>query len=392
MLRILVVDDHAQLADAMRRKVARAVGGHGHVAPLIGDELRTAIRELRRREKKWDVERDWSPSRYNTPFDHADILVLDYRLADLYGQDGYMTGEDLAALARRYSRAGPIVSVNRFGDQRFDLRLRPESQTWAEISVSHDDLQNPRLWFAEARGEYRPWGWPSLHRLAQLFSRRVAYSREHFDRSVAESLRISKAQMDLMPRRVSEALGDDPLRITFKGVAVQRGFQSGRMPRPSRPQMARVAAAEVGKWLSDCVLPGEEILIDAPHLATRYPSLVKGPRSQARLNQLARIGPEDDLPLDVTQVADARLRPTFWLDRPAWWTEAVLENREVTENHSPWEKRPLKYRFAEDTSLFHSPNECRPFQAVGMLGERYVRIPNQGIKYKPANRLLSTGY
>ena len=389
MLHILVVDDYDSLAEVMRAKVEIAVSGRARVTALAGDDLKDAIRELRERERNWAADGGWSPRRYDARLDTAEILVLDYRLADLYGRDGFMTGEDLAALARRYSRAGPIVSVNRFGERSFDLRLRPGSETWAEISLAHDDLQNPRLWSAEANGEYRPWGWPSLEHLPELFNRRVDHALKHFDSPVAESLGISKTQMDLMPRNVSESLGDNPFHITFEQVALQRAFQSPRVPKPSRPQIARVAAAEVGKWLSDQVLPSQEILIDAPHLAARYPSLVTGARTQAHLSQLAGLSAEADLPLEATSIKNSRFRPGFWLDRPAWWTERVLEDRQLAENRRPWDRKPLKYRFAEDTSAFHQPSECRPFQAVGMFGERYVRIPDTGIKYRPANRLLS---
>ena len=389
MLHILVVDDHKSLAEKMKTEVERATSGRGRVTALTGDDLQAAIRKLRERESEWrENGDDWNPRRSDAGFDSANILVLDYRLADLYGQDGYMTGEDLAALARRYSRAGPIVSVNRFGERSFDLRLRPGVETWAEMSVAHEDLRNPRLWSADANGLYRPWGWSSLEHLPELFDLRVRHALGHFDSPVAVSLGISKTQMDLMPRRVSESLGDDPYSITFEQVALQRAFQSRGVAKPSRPQVARVAAAEVGKWLSNQVLPGQEILIDAPHLVAHYPSLVKGGRTRTSLNDLARMPAEAGLPLEATKIEDARFQPSFWLDRPAWWTERVLENRQLAENRKPWEMKPLKYCFAEDTSRFHEPSECQPFQAVGTLGRRYVRIPDASIKYKPSNRLL----
>ena len=390
MLHILVVDDHEALAEAMRTKVESAVSGPAKVTSLTGGDLKEAIRELRDRELKWDkIGDDWNPTRFDAQLDSADILVLDYRLADLYGQDGYMTGEDLAALARRYSEAGPIVSVNRFGERSFDLRLRPGIETWAEMSVAHEDLRNPRLWSAEANGLYRPWGWSSLEHLPELFHRRVGHALRHLDSPVVESLGISKTQMDLMSRRVSESLGHDPFSITFEQVALQRAFQSRGVAKPSRPQVARVAAAEVGKWLSNQVLPGQEILIDAPHLVAHYPSLVKGRRTRPSLNELARMAAEADLPLEAAKIEDARFQPGFWLDRPAWWTERVLENRQLAENRRPWEMKPLKYCFAEDTSSFHEPSECQPFQAVGTLGERYVRKPDMSVEYQPSNRLLS---
>ena len=390
MQTIIVVDDHGLLAKAMKTKVECAVSGRPRVISLTGNDLKYAIRELRQRELKWnDNGENWRPSRYDARVDSADILVLDYRLADLYGQDGYMTGEDLAALARRYSRAGPIVSVNRFGERSFDLRLRPGIETWAEMSVAHEDLGNPRLWSAEANGLYRPWGWSSLEHLPKLFDRRVKHALRYFHSSVAESLGISKTQMDLMPRKVSESLGDDPFNITFKQVALQRAFQSRGVAKPSRTQVARVAAAEVGKWLANQVLPGQEILIDAPHLVAHYPSLVKGRRTQPRLNELAQMAAEADLPLKTATIEEARFRPDFWLDRPVWWTERVLENRHLAENRRPWKMKPLEYCFAEDTSRFHQPSECQPFQAVGMFGQRYVRMPDTSIEYKPSTRLLS---
>lgn len=390
MIHVVVVDDHKSLAEAMRQKVESAVHGPVIVTELTGKELKEAIRELRAREQEWKNNGDdWSPNRYDAPFDSADILLLDYRLADLYGQDGYMTGEDLAALARRYSKAGPIVSVNRFGRQSFDLRLRPRFDAWAEMSVSHEDLRNARLWSATGTNLYRPWGWSSLEHLPTLFARRVRHVLRHFDSPVGAALGVSETQFDLMPKDVSESLGENPFNLTFEQVAIQRAFWSANVPRPSRPQMARVAASQVGKWLSDSVLPGEEILIDAPHLVARYPSLLKSPRNQARLNRIARVPADIDRLVDTTRVRAARFRPTFWLDRPAWWTEAVLENRAVAENRRPWEKKPLRHVFAEDTSQFHHPSECQAFQGVGMLGARYVRMPDKAVAYTPASRLLT---
>ena len=389
MLYIVIVDDDAELVEAMKTKVESAMAAPAQVTTLTGDNLKDAIRELRQRESEWNSKGDdWRPERYDARLDSADILVLDYRLADLYGQDGYMTGEDLASLARRYSTAGPIVSVNRFGERSFDLRLRAGIETWAEMSVAHDDLQNARLWSAETEGLYRPWGWTSIAHLPELFEQRVEHALSHFEHPVADSLGISKTQMDLMPRRVSESLGDDPFSITFEQVAVQRAFQSRRVLRPSRRQVARVAAAEVGKWLAHRVLPGQDILIDAPHLVAQYPSLLKGRRTQAQLNRVAQMASESDLPLEATTIEDARFRPSFWLDRPAWWMERVLDNRQLAENSRPWEKEPLKYCFAEDTSMFHDPSECQPFQAVGTLAKRYVQIPDRDIAYRPSRRLL----
>ena len=74
-------------------------------------------------------------------------------------------------------------------------------------------------------------------------------------------------------------------------------------------------------------------------------------------------------------IEDARFQPSFWLDRPAWWTERVLENRQLAENRRPWEMKPLKYCFAEDTSLPPRPGSTNQLNASpSKLLERWAEV------------------
>ncbi len=387
MLNIVAADDTPQVADAMVARIEEALSVEANVTALSGEPLKEGIRKLRERESKWSEDSDWHPPAYKDAFDTADVVVLDYRLAELYGEDAFMTGEDVAALARRHSRAGPIVSVNRFGERRFDLRLRSQHEAWADLSVAHEDLSNPGLWSLVGEGEYRPWGWPPLSTLPALFEARVRFVSNHLDRIVAEVLGFSPGALNLMPREVSEALDGDLATMTFRDVAMSRAFRS-QVPVPSGPQIARVAAAEVGKWLSGYVLPGQETLIDAPHLIVQYPSLLVGEPELDVLNSLTQLDPNAELPISEVEIGAARFAPANWLDRPAWWTERILEERRLPENLRPWEKTKIDQRFAEDTSSFHVPDDCTAFEAVGALGQGYVRRPDSGVTYQPFKRLL----
>lgn len=389
-MRILVVDDSAEVAAQMASKIGDAASGSTSVVTLSDKTLRAAISDLRKREASWRDNPAWSPAQYNGPFDDIDLLVVDYRLAELYPADAFLTGEDVAALARRYSHVGPIVSVNRFGDRRFDLRLRAGEDSWADLDIAHDDLQNPRVWSAQPGCTYRPWAWPSLEELPRLFRQRVDFALRHMDSPVVSALEMPADLLHLMPTNVAEALGADLSTATFLDVAIHRAFRAPKTPKPSKRQLARVAAAVVSKWLAGHVLPGQETLIDAPHLVAMYPSLFEGQKSLPRLNQLCVVEPEADLPLTTDLIKESRFRPEYWLDRPAWWTEQVLENRQLVENDQPWKKVALRYAFAEDTSCFHSVAELTSFEAPGSLGRRFVRQPDPGVAYEPARRLVGS--
>jgi hypothetical protein len=192
----------------------------------------------------------------------------------------------------------------------------------------------------------------------------------------------------LVPNEVMEALREDPIEASFSTVATAIAFRSRKVPRPSGRQLTRIGAAEVAKWLSGHVLPGQDTLIDAPHLALLYPSLLGRSRKHGRVSKLCIVDPEGDLPLDLQPIDDARFRPTYWLDRPAWWTEPILENPELLENQRPWDKAPLGYAFSEDTSWFHAADDLTPFESLGAFSRRYVHRPDNGVAYEPGRRLL----
>lgn len=388
-MQILVLDDSPQVAETMAQNVEGALSEPAEVTPLSGDDLKDVIRVLREREGHWQQNPAWSPHTYDEVFDTADVLIVDYRLADLYPTDAYLTGEDVAALARRYSHVGAIVSVNRLGGRRFDLRLRAQPESWADLSIAHEDLANPLLWSASPNGSYRPWNWPCLTNLPALMRQRVEFALARENTPVGRALRFPDELLRLVPNDIMEAIRADPTEATFADIALAVAFRSPKIPRPSRRQLSRIGAVEMGRWLSGHLLPGQDTLIDAPHLALLYPSLLGDPLSRDRLNQLCVLDPTADLPLTAEPIEGCRFQPAFWLDRPAWWTECLLENAELLENRQPWDKVEVGCPFAEDTSWFHTAEEVTPFEASGAFSRRFVLRPDDGVAYEPARRLLT---
>src|ERR1035437_7156715 len=117
--RILVVDDDAGTRTKWRDQLASVPALQAaRVEPLGGEELQTAIRLLAQRQlSARDTRR---PAEYEPAceFDSCDILLVDYDLIGLANVSA-VTGEDVAYLARCYSRVGIIVTLNRGGDNTF---------------------------------------------------------------------------------------------------------------------------------------------------------------------------------------------------------------------------------------------------------------------------------
>ena len=93
-------------------------------------------------------------------FDRAAIFLVDY---DLLNADPstYVTGEVTAYLVRCYSACGVIVGVNQFGENSFDLTLRNHPESYADLNIGANQLDNPGLWSTSWKG-FRPWYWPVL--------------------------------------------------------------------------------------------------------------------------------------------------------------------------------------------------------------------------------------
>jgi hypothetical protein len=164
-------------------------------------------------------------------------------------------------------------------------------------------------------------------------------------------------------------------------VTVMSVIQGGRLGfKPSDQPwdeggIERVAAARLSKWLERLVLPGQNILIDAPHLVSRFPSLAV----VEHWDETTRLGPDASTGLNDERLSAHRFTANTWLSRPAWLWPTVSEDRSIDEVRDPFSPVKLTEFFTEDSSVFRDPSWCRPFAAdVEPFSRRFATRPANG--------------
>ncbi len=193
-----------------------------------------------------------------------------------------LTGEEAAYLVRCYSTCKVIVAVNQyFRTPTFDLTLRGHFDSFADVNVCADDLENGGLWGGGWKG-YRPWYWPRLSTLADQMAARtkqVATSPS----SVLRLLSLSPEISNVMSADVLSPIWDGKRPLTTDEFVATHGLRGAdKIYPPSRNQ---IVASRLGKWVQTLLLSGQDIIVDAPHLIERCPSLISGKRTAAACNR-----------------------------------------------------------------------------------------------------------
>lgn len=323
-----------------------------------------------------------------TCFDRAAILFVDYRLIDLK-LAGFFTGEVVAYLARCFSRCGFIVGVNQFGDKTFDLSLCGHPESFADLNIGAEDIENPGLWKNGWSG-FRPWYWPLLPYAYNSLEQRVAELTD-LDASIFDFLGLTSEQVATLPRGVLEFLTKgnvaDAQKTTFREFVTQSGSGLARKEKTTDEFQRRVAATRLGKWLDRYLLGGQNTLVDAPHLVTRFPSLLNNATEIRTLDATAQLVPARELPLKLDLIAKYQFGKTEWLSRPAWFWEALKDDPVISEVASPWKREDFPFRFCEDISRFQAPDDCKEFVAnlPSPFTRRYVKRLD-GVEYIPELR------
>lgn len=339
--------------------------------------------------------------------DGAAILVVDYDLLML-GESGsdfsHLTGERVAYLARCYSKCGLIVAMNQFANDgaSFDLNLTGQPRSYADLNIASSEIDNPGLW-SEDRDRwqrYRPWRWPVLPLAVEAFEARVGeLLKGHLDTPVVSYLGIPQSVYDAMPRTMidflaaglgEEAGGID--EITFRQVAERSEVGLKHKDRAlSDDFLTRIAAARVLHWVERVVVPAQDVLVDAPHLVLRLPSVlaveVEEREDPSMWDGTARFAPREELPLNDEPFAGARFERSSWGSRPLWFWDSVSQTPSIPEIERPWEAERPPFVFAEDTSRFVSPGDARSFVAdvTSPYSKRYVEALAD-VSYRPAVR------
>lgn len=351
--------------------------------------LQERQRALREGSDNWDNK--------PAPLDDASIFIIDF---DLLETAAFLTGEVVAYLARCFSMCGLIVGVNQYGHNTFDLTLKGHPESFADLNVGQDQLNNPDLWrgtWGSTRRGFRPWYWPSLPDYLRDFEKRVDDVRESLDEdtSICEVLGFDSELFNLLPRSiiqfVEEFKGKEPAKTTFRQFVTESG--NGLQPKDAEKVnndeiLARVGAARISKWLERLVLPEQDILVDAPHLVSRYPSLMTGDITDIKTwNKTAQLMSYKELGLDTELIEPFRLEREYWLSRPVWFWDKLRECEKIPEVSEPWNRVSPNWGFREDASRFYRGKDCREFIAdtESPFAYRFVKdFPD--VDYRPRVR------
>ena len=378
-LDIVVCDDDAQATSEWVSVIRSLRGEDAEVKAPLPAELSDSLEVLIQRQRALREKR--TPSMEDRSiFDEADIIFLDYDLLDV-DTDSYITGHELAYLVRCYSPCGLIVVMNEgeVGGPTFELRLETPIDHFADLRISSTHLGNPGLWSDNFIG-YRPWAWPILPHEVASFAARVKTVQNRLDEPVLETLKLNGLSDWLSQRAVEALVNKGSLEklqaVTFHDV-VAAGSTLGIRPKDvlDDSQIPRVAAARISRWLKSLVLPAQDPFIDAPHLVSRFSSLVGRENDTSDWNRTARLTSDPTaLGLDHARVSDSAINLGPWSDRALWSWSNVSENPDIPEVNDPWGHDPPPMVFLEDLSRFIERDAALAFasQVPSMQDIRFV--------------------
>jgi hypothetical protein len=383
---LYVYDDEDSVVKQIVRKLSSTstAARSFDVRPLTRQQL---VKELGLLEQRQKAARTKKPATGDSLLDEAAMLVVDYDLLKTRSDGPSLVGETLAYYARSFSNCGIIVGLNQFGPRTFDLSLKGHLESYADLNVGSDHIHNPNLW-GKAHSGFHPWYWPNLPEFYESYSLRIKDALKHLDDPILETIGFESDVSTMLSRSAVEFLGEDPRRVTFRTFACESGNGFRRKDEPATDEaVARVAAARVCKWLERSILPGQDILVDAPHLVSRLPSLLKGGGdSIAAWNRLAQ--KSKVVGIETGDIEDFRLKKDFWLSRPVWFWPAVAKCEKLEEIKNPWSMKPSKWVFCEDTSRFCKRTDCSEFVADtdSPFARRFAEKLSAQAEYRPAVR------
>ncbi len=361
-MRVLVYDDSPEIAERLATRVRTAMGD-ANVTAVERDTFQELIGLMNRRRAAWRNDEKDAASMDLTDVDEADVIIVDYDLLR-YSDEGDITGSRLAYLLRCFSKCGLIVVLNEYGSNSFDLSLRSPSTGFADLHLGDVQVGNPGLWTGPFEG-YRPWHWPSLPDARSDFEKCVQDVRENPEEPILDFLGL-RGFIDWLPKRAHDFFHgsgnmEDVRFDTF--VKHARGGIESKDKLPPE-YMARVATARMLTLLNGLVLPEQSILVDAPHLASRFPSLVRDDyRDINGWNRLCDPVNEEVDGLLADVLKEHRFKRPHWLWRPAWYWPDISRDERIGEVKDPWAVDDVDWVFCENVSRFVPAEFADDFRA-----------------------------
>ena len=408
IMKIVVWDDDTAVARGWQEEIARRLEPTG--AAVEAHDDRTIVKEIRILH---DRRRSYIESMVREEFDErstlddTDVLIVDN---DLFELDAYsdLSAETVASRARAYTTCGYVVVLNFSPDVDFDFSLAGHPGSRADLHINERFVGDEGLWLRcpKEDGLFRPWHWPLLSHISDLYSRRV----EQLEMLLASEER----EMPILDYFGFDATGGDSLSRSARGFLHPAkkaetvsfcDFVSGNVAaidvrdgetmkdRGDWEKVARICAYRISKWLTHLVLGPQDVLIDLPHLLEKLPFLVRETERE-RLdswNSFAKCG---NVPLsDLTEeISDHVFMQTDWFDRPVfWWSKFETEDNLSKLLNSPWASGG-RFVFCEDSSSFHKAKDCHKFVAdhhstSDTRFARWLGDESQGVNYGPQSRV-----
>lgn len=392
---MMIYDDERRAKQRYRKEVLKVkeLSKEYEIEPMEDEDFSKMVRELRERVQH-SRKRKISDDDWNSSWDTAAIFIIDYDLAETL--DIAESGEQIAYYLRCFSKCDYILGLNQFGIHRFDLTLTGHLGSYSDLNVGANDLSNPGLWTGKAKG-YRPWYWPSVIDCRKSFNSRFEDVRKHFSEPICEVLGFPERTFLYLPQSANQHLGSDQENITkttfkdfFEDSSMVLREKDRRKGRFSDDVKARIVAARLSKWMERTIMSGQSILVDAPHLAYRFPSLLKNPPSRlSSWNATTCLGGQEKPAMKLNKIRRFEFKKKHWVSRPVWFWGEVSESGNITEVREPWKKKRFDVVFAEDASRFFRRKDCSEFvsDVDSPFRRRFIKYFDE-VDYRPRVRLL----
>ena len=397
--KILIYDDekkHKERFEAILRQGLNEAGQDTHFdVKLLSDEvLQDSIQVLQ--NKQVSLRHNGKCSDETTEFDDTSIFIVDYDLLESQATK-FLTGEIIAYIVRCFSECKLIVGLNQYDRNSFDLTLKGHPESFADLNLGETQLSNPDLWrgnWGDCKQDYRPWYWPNLSDSLGSFDKKVEEVRDNLNEPICKILDFDRELFQLLPREVVQFIGKgegkEPAETTFREFVLEsgNGLKSKDKFISDDNILARVGAARISKWLERFVLPEQDILVDAPHLISRYPSLIDDDKTKIEVwNRTAQLLDYRELGVHTEMIEPYRFQKDYWISRPVWLWDKLREDESIQEIKEPWLTPKPDWVFCEDASCFHNQEDCKEFFAdiASPFTRRFVKT-FQEVDYRPRVR------
>ena len=407
-IRVAIWDDRPEQLASLRRDVDRAIEGNSGVEIVNFDEasIKAGVEWLESMFDSKGVASDGSLS-------SIDVLCIDYDLRAIE-KHSWLTADTLAGLVRAFTECPCVVVLNRPPRVAFDLTLVGAWEGPGDLQLLPGLLGRPVFWGAEteARKEselvFKPWHWLDLFAVRGQTQAKLdaleKYGPDLADMDIFAFLEFPDEVRSRLSWRalgaLSNAIASDDPRLTFESfikngarcLLPERFEQISIRDDASRPVALRIIAFELGRWVREQVVAGQDVLVDLPHLIARAPWLFKGSQlDRSAWNRLAALGGDCFAQgLVPDWLIEYRYARQEWTGREVFLWESLQRDPRFAMSDSDVPEAGFgDFVFAEDCSEFVSMGAARTFIAGfgNLWDQRYVALdPEAGFPYGPLVR------